>query len=76
MVKSDFNLFTDKVYCFTPTGDVKVLPVTTESYGAKAPRPKNSRLSKRSLDEAGFSRLPNWKDAVKEYLSRRKEQIQ
>ena len=27
MVKSDFNLFTDKVYCFTPTGDVKVLPV-------------------------------------------------
>ena len=55
---------------------VTVLPVTTESYGAKAPRPKNSRLSKRSLDEAGFSRLPNWQDAVKEYLSRRKESLQ
>ncbi|MBQ4364657.1 MAG: dTDP-4-dehydrorhamnose reductase [Clostridia bacterium] len=55
---------------------VTVLPVTTEEYAAKAPRPKNSRLSKHSLDEAGFSRLPNWKDAVKEYLSRRKEQIQ
>ncbi len=26
MVKSDFNLFTDEVYCFTPTGDVKHLP--------------------------------------------------
>ena len=51
--------------------EVTVLPVTTESYGAKAPRPKNSRLSKRSLDEAGFSRLPTWQDAVKEYLSHR-----
>ena len=50
---------------------VTVLPVTTESYGAKAPRPKNSRLSKRSLDEAGFARLPKWQDAVKEYLSHR-----
>ena len=26
MVKSDFDLFTDEVYCFTPTGDVKHLP--------------------------------------------------
>lgn len=26
MVKSDFNLFTDEVFCFTPTGDVKHLP--------------------------------------------------
>ena len=25
-VKNDFNLFNDKVYCFTPTGDVKNLP--------------------------------------------------
>ena len=50
---------------------VTVLAVTTEDYAAKAPRPKNSRLSKRSLDEAGFSRLPPWEDAVKEYLSHR-----
>ncbi len=27
MVKSDFNLFTDEVFCFTPTGDVKHLPM-------------------------------------------------
>ena len=26
LVKSDFNLFTDEVFCFTPTGDVKHLP--------------------------------------------------
>ena len=56
--------------------NVTVLPVTTEQYGAKAPRPKNSRLSKRSLDAAGFPRLPDWQDAVKEYLSRRKESLQ
>ncbi len=50
-----------------------VLPVTTESYGAKAPRPHNSRLSKKSLDENGFSRLPPWQDAVNEYLGRRNQ---
>lgn len=27
MVKSDLNLMTDEVYCFTPTGDVKPLPM-------------------------------------------------
>lgn len=49
--------------------DTEVFPVTTESFGSKAQRPHNSRLSKKSLDEAGFSRLPSWEDAVKEYLS-------
>lgn len=45
-----------------------VNPVTTEEYGVKAQRPLNSRLSKKSLDEAGFERLPNWEDALKRYL--------
>lgn len=35
---------------------VEVVPVTTEAYGAKAPRPRNSRLSKASLDAGGFCR--------------------
>ena len=48
---------------------VTVIPVTTEEYAARAPRPLNSRLSKRSLDENGFSRLPKWEDAVREYLA-------
>ena len=42
--------------------------MTTEKYGAKAPRPKNSRLSKASLDAEGFARLPDWHDALARYL--------
>lgn len=46
-----------------------VLPVTTAAYGAVAPRPLNSRLSKKSLDDAGFARLPSWQDALRRYLA-------
>ena len=46
------------------------VPVSTEDYGAKAKRPKNSRFSFRSLDAAGFSRLPPWEDAVRRYLEK------
>jgi dTDP-4-dehydrorhamnose reductase len=54
---------------FLQTGkDVKVIPVTTVEYGAKAVRPANSRMSKTALDKAGFSRLPVWRDALKRYL--------
>lgn len=42
--------------------------VTTEEYGAKAPRPANSRMSKDKLVENGFNRLPSWKDALTRYL--------
>lgn len=45
-----------------------VKPVSSSAYPTKAVRPKNSRLSKRSLDEAGFLRLPRWQDAVGRYL--------
>ena len=31
-------------------------------------RPKNSRLSMKSLDDAGFKRLPDHSDALKRYL--------
>ena len=48
--------------------NTKVNCITTEEYRAKAARPKNSRLSKKSLDEAGFKRLPEWRDAVIRYL--------
>lgn len=46
----------------------EVLPVTTEEYPVKARRPHNSRLGKENLDEAGFSRLPDWEDALKRYI--------
>lgn len=48
--------------------DVRVNRVTTEEYSAVAARPLNSRLSKCSLGSAGFSRLPNWEDALERYL--------
>ena len=46
----------------------KVTPVSSDMYPTKAVRPKNSRLSKASLDRGGFRRLPEWKDAVRRYL--------
>ena len=48
--------------------DCRINAITTEEYPTKAARPKNSRMSKASLDEAGFERLPEWKDAVGRYL--------
>ncbi len=48
----------------------RVIPVTTEEYGlSKAARPFNSRLDKSKLVEAGFTPLPDWKDAVRRYLA-------
>ena len=50
--------------------DIKVTPVSTLEYGlSKASRPYNSRLDKSKLSEKGFERLPDWKDALKRYLS-------
>ena len=48
--------------------NTKVIPIKTEEYPTPAARPKNSRLSKKSLDYNGFTRLPDWKDALKRYL--------
>lgn len=52
--------------------DVKVHGVSTEEYFKLVPtqarRPLNSRLSKKSLDENGFKRLPDWHDALNRYL--------
>lgn len=45
-----------------------VKPITTEEYGAKAVRPKNSRMSKEKLVENGFHKLPTWQDALKRYI--------
>lgn len=52
--------------------DMKVNPVTTEEYKKLVPqqasRPLNSRLSKKSLVDAGFKLLPNWEDALARYI--------
>ena len=48
--------------------NVKVLPVTSDQYPAKAKRPMNSRMDKSKLDDMGFERLPSWQDALGRYL--------
>lgn len=48
----------------------KVNFVESSQYATIAIRPKNSTLSKLSLDEAGFKRLPEWQDALARYLKR------
>lgn len=45
-----------------------VTPITTSEYPTKARRPMNSRLSKISLDSAGFKRLPTWESALHRYI--------
>lgn len=48
---------------------VSITPVTTAEYGlSKAARPFNSRLDKSKLVNAGFTPLPDWKDALQRYL--------
>lgn len=48
--------------------DVKVTPVDSNAFPAKAKRPKNSRMNKTELDKSGFKRLPSWQDALGRYL--------
>ena len=53
---------------------VKVTPVDSASYPAKAKRPSNSRMSKEKLTENGFERLPDWQDALSRYLKELEKQ--
>lgn len=48
--------------------DVKVNPVSSEEFPAKAERPHNSRMDKSRLTQNGFALLPSWQDALKRYL--------
>lgn len=48
--------------------DVKVTPVDSNAFPAKAERPKNSRMNQTELDKNGFNRLPAWQDALSRYL--------
>ncbi len=61
--------FTKEIYRLAGL-ETKVIPVTTEEYGLSiARRPYNSRFSRRKITEKGFEPLPDWKDALKRYLS-------
>lgn len=45
-----------------------IKPISSDAYGARAPRPHNSVMAKDSLDRSGFHRLPDWKDALSRCL--------
>ena len=58
--------------------DIKINHVSTEEYlnitGTKqAYRPRNSKLSKEKLQEAGFDLLPSWQDATERYCKELKK---
>lgn len=48
--------------------DVKVTPVSSDEFPAKAKRPANSRMSKAKLTENGFDLMPTWQDALGRFL--------
>ena len=49
--------------------DVKVTPVNSADFPAKAKRPKNSRMNKDKLIKNGFTPMPTWQDALGRYLT-------
>ena len=59
--------------------ETRILPVTTEEYyegkdmSKIAYRPRNSKLDKQKLEEAGFNRLPSWQDATDRYCKQLKK---
>lgn len=48
--------------------DCSINPIPTREYKTSAVRPLNSRLSKKSLIDKGFSLLPTWQDALDRFL--------
>ncbi len=48
--------------------EVKVTPVDSTAFPAKATRPHNSRMDKSKLSANGFEPLPTWQDALCRYL--------
>lgn len=64
--------FTKYIYEVAGITSVEVKPITTAEYKKLVPnqadRPLNSRMSKASLDKAGFNRLPTWQDATSRFV--------
>ena len=59
--------FAEEIFRLTGK-QVKVNHIPTSEYPTRAVRPLNSRMSKEKLEQAGFTKLPHWKDALQRYL--------
>lgn len=53
----------------------KILPTTTEEFGAKARRPHYSVLDNLNLRKIGLTDLRNWKEALGDYIKNRDKQV-
>lgn len=60
--------FASEIFKQAGMNNVKVTPVDSAAFPAKATRPKNSRMNQTELDRNGFNRLPAWQDALTRYL--------
>jgi len=60
--------FAEEIFKITKKS-IKVRKISSDEYTSSAKRPKNSRLSKKSLCDNNFTLLPLWKEALKEYIS-------
>lgn len=70
--------FTEEIYRAAGVA-TKVNKVSTEQYAEiaghpQAKRPHYSKLSKDSIEDNGFTRLPNWQDAVRRYINELKKE--
>ncbi len=70
--------FTEEIYKNAGL-DTKVKKVSTEEYielsgKPQAERPRYSKLSKDSIEQNGFERLPAWQDAAKRYIAELKKE--
>jgi dTDP-4-dehydrorhamnose reductase len=64
--------FAAAIYSEIGLDESKVAPISTAEFGAKAPRPKNSRLSSERFEKVTGYKLRDWKEALKSYLEQRK----
>jgi dTDP-4-dehydrorhamnose reductase len=64
--------FAAAIYSGVGLDESKVAPISTAEFGAKAPRPKNSRLSSERFEKVAGYRLRDWKEALKNYLEQRR----
>ncbi len=60
--------FASEIFALTGK-NIKVNSIPSTQYPTRAKRPLNSRMSKKSLKDAGFKGLPQWKDALLRYLN-------